>query len=183
MSCDNHSFELQLDNGFTTEDGEATIVTFYQGFSADQVADDSSQQSNDSAILLPITTDSAIAFKHKDAELVALAYLDCAVSVLCLAAAVAALYQQQAMEEKTDVNTITIADYTIHVSGLPNSATANEVRVSCSHCWHPHAGHQDKGYIHVAKASAWRLHDTYDTRQQCYSQRHSFQLAMTVQSP
>ena len=136
MSCQNQPFELQLDNGFTTEDGEATIVTFYQGFSADQVADDSSQQSNDSAILLPITTDSAIAFKHKDAELVALAYLDCAVSVLCLAAAVAALYQQQAMEEKTDVNTITIADYTIHVSGLPNSATANEVRVSRYHCWH-----------------------------------------------
>lgn len=128
---------LQLDNGFTTEEIEANIVTFYQNLSDTGTG------------LTPVSTDSVIAFEHKDVELVALAYLDCAVALVCLAAAVAALARQRAMEQNTDVNTITIADYTIQVTGMPSSATVTEVRCSGAAAWH--AGAQ----CTAASGAAW----------------------------
>jgi hypothetical protein len=58
---------------------------------------------------------------------VALAYWDCIVSLVALVAAGAALAAQRALADRTTINTITIADYTIQVAGLPRSATVDQV--------------------------------------------------------
>jgi hypothetical protein len=120
---------MQLDRGFTTLQVEQDIAAYYRPDNLTSAAPRFNATSDSPPSFTAIDTHS-FDFKHKDVQLVALAYWDCIVSVLALLAAVAALVLQRHMAETTDINTITIADYTIHVTGLPQSANAEQARPS-----------------------------------------------------
>ena len=106
--------KLQVfDVGFSNVDVEATVTTFYQGLPDPP--------------LTPIPS-SGFGPKTKPGELVVLAYLDCLVSILLFCGCVAVAAAQRRGASTTDVNVVTISDFSVQVSGLPDSATADEAR-------------------------------------------------------
>jgi hypothetical protein len=69
-----------------------------------------------------------VGLSDKDAELVALSYLDCAVSITCFLGLACTVVMQRRMAHTTGVNVITIADYSVKVTGFKSSATTEDVR-------------------------------------------------------
>ena len=117
---------MQLDRRFTTEEVEQEVLTFYRN--ANFTAAD--------ATLTPIDTKTPF-FGHKDTEVVAMVWLDCIVCLASLLVAVLTLAIQRHMIEATDINTITIADYSVHLAGIPSGATAEQVLRLTLQPWSP----------------------------------------------
>lgn len=105
---------MQFDRGFTDEEIEANITTYFRGFPSN-------------ATLNPIPTLSSTGIPTKDHELIALAFLDAAVCIAAYCAALAAIAAQAALARRAERNVITISDYTIQVQGLPSAATSEQV--------------------------------------------------------
>jgi hypothetical protein len=106
--------ELQYDLGFTSEEVEANITTYYQGF-------------NESMRLNPMKVPSMVALDSKDQEITALAYLDATICIACFVLALIARSAQQKQAQAANKEALTIASYTIQVQGLPPDATSQQV--------------------------------------------------------
>lgn len=105
---------MQYDKGFTDEEIEANITTYFQGFAAN-------------VTLGPRGTAASSGIGSKDRELIALAFLDAAVCIAAYCAALAATAAQAALGRAVERNVITVSDYTVQVQGLPMSATSEQV--------------------------------------------------------
>lgn len=108
---------MQYDKGFTDEEIEANVTTYFQGFAANTT-------------LGPRETAASSGIGPKDRELVALAFLDAAVCIAAYFAALAATAAQAALGRAAERNVITVSDYTVQVQGLPMSATSEQVCLS-----------------------------------------------------
>jgi hypothetical protein len=105
---------VQLDRGHTNEEVEATLATFYHG----------------SALLsqthTPITAGSGL-MNNKGQQILALVYFDCAVCLFVFCAALGFAVVQNHMGSETEVNMVTITDYSVQVTGLPATTNADKV--------------------------------------------------------
>lgn len=107
--------DVQYDKGFTDEEIEANVTTYFRGFSANTT-------------LNSLPTESSAGIGTKDRELIALAFLDAAVCIAAYCAALAATAAQAALARAAERNVLTVSDYSVQVQGLPTSATSEQVR-------------------------------------------------------
>lgn len=105
---------LQYDLGFTNEEVEANVTTYYRAF-------------DESTTLNSLSVPSAVALDSKEQEITSLAYLDAIVCIACFVLALIARSAQQLQAEAANKEALTIASYTIQVQGLPPDATSQQV--------------------------------------------------------
>jgi hypothetical protein len=79
-----------------------------------------------------ISARSSAALDSKEAEIIALAYLDAAVCIACFVLTIMARSAQKVQAEAANKEALTIASYTIQVQGLPQDATPLQVCLDAS---------------------------------------------------
>jgi hypothetical protein len=107
---------VQLDRGHTNEEIEAAVEAFYRGLT----------------VLRPPHTpikDGAGLMHNKAQQLLVIVYSDCAVCLIMFCAILGFAAVQNRMALETEVNVMTITDYSVQVTGLPATASADQVPV------------------------------------------------------
>lgn len=115
---------MQFDRGYTNDEVEAAIAAYYR------------RPANAAAALTPLDT-GTWPLANKAAQLVVLAWTDCAASVAVFGALCALAVAQRRLARSAAVHVITIADYSIHVTGVPQSATVEQARCLLHLCANP----------------------------------------------